>query len=520
MSADVGTQDALARAVGEIKGYVDSKLGEFGVRADELAKNYEKRSAETDDRVSKALADAVSKDEAKKLLDDVLKEAARIKGETPNLVGDFDMARIRRGATDAATPGEAKAIYEEFLTSKPANETVARFHELSTKLTLLRTIMRRYDPDWEPSRAQNNVARAWFREYQAIQKSTFTDSFLERAFDTQSTNDGPDWIPSFMSADLIRYIEVRGGLIPLLRSVAMPGKVYDLPFTSTAGIGHVFSERTASPSAAYNYTTRELYTNGSGPIDNNRLDAITIRAFIVASQQVIEDSIIPMIDFMATDTADAIRRAIEDAIINGDGTTTHFDTLPSISYTPDGAGGVHNRTAWDGFRLNINTNGANARVALAATSYGSLAPFANVLAKMGRYAAEGPGNLAWVASPLAYFKLLALPEFATVEKIGARATVVTGQVGSILGSPLVLSEFVRQDLDANGVASTTTNNTTEIIVFHRPSWWIGNYRGISTEPERLPGWDQNVIWARWRGDVIKLWAVGQISEAALVDIRP
>lgn len=528
MSADVGTQEALATATKEIRSYIDGAKAEFGAKVDEHAKRFETRSAEIEDRTNKALEHAITKDEAKKLIDDVIRAAGQIKGDSPNLVGDFDMARIRRAATEDLRPEDCKSIYDEFITSKPANPTMERFQQLSTRLTLMRSWMRKAVPDWTPSQAQSGVVRSWFKEYQAIQKATFTDSFLERAFDTGSgtptspgsLGDGPDWIPSFMSSDLTRYIEIRGSLIPLLRSVAMPGKVYDLPFTNTAGIGHVFSERSTAVTAAYNYSTRQLYSDNAGPIDNTRLDAITIRAFIVTSQQFIEDSIIPVIDFMATDTADAVRRAIEDAIINGDDSAPHFDTSPTVSYTVDGAQGLHNRTAWNGMRSYITANGANARVALGLTTYGSLAPFANVLAKMGRYAAEGPSNLAWVASMMAYFKLLALPEFATVEKIGARATVITGQVGSILGSPLVINEFVRQDLDANGVGSTAAGlTTTQIICFNRGAWWLGNYRGISTEPERLPGWDQNVIWARWRGDVLKLWASSQISEASLVDIR-
>jgi hypothetical protein len=317
----------------------------------------------------------------------------------------------------------------------------------------------------------------------------------------------------------MRYVEVRGFLIPLLRTVAMPTKNYELPTTTAAGIAHRFVERTASPSAVYNYTTRELYADGSGPIASPALSAETLRAFIVTSQQFIEDSIIPVIEYISQDVSDAIRRAIEDCCINGDSITAHFDSLPVISYTPDSMGGVHNRTSWDGFRYYINSNGTNAYLANAANSI-AYTQFPRIYSLMGRYATQGPQNLAWIASPMALFKLYGIPEFATMEKIGSLATNVSGQVGSIMGSPVIVSEFVRQDLSATGVAATSTNNATELICFNRNSWVLGNYRGISTEPERLPGWDQNVIWARWRGDFLKLWATAQISEAALVDIRP
>lgn len=508
--------EAVARATGEIKQYIDGIKTEFGVELGNV-----KRSAdENNDRIQKAIEHAITKEETKKLLDEVIRDSMSVRGnEGPNLVPDFDMARIKRAATEDLTPDEAKDLYEDFLTSRPANPEVAEFHKTSTNLAILRTWMRRAYPNWELSQSKHWKVRSWLAGYHQMQRHLFGDSFLKRAFDTADATAGADWVPSFMSSDLTRYIEVRGGLIPLLRSVAMPGKVYDLPITTSAGIGHVFVERTTSPTAAYNYTTAELYAEGSGPIDNRRLDAITVRAFIVTSQQFMEDSIIPVIDFLATDTADAIRRALEDAIINGDDATAHFDTLPAISYTPSGASTLHRRTAFNGLRFYINANGANARVENAASTI-AFSQFAQVLSKMGRYGCDGPDRLAWVASPMAYFKLLAIQEFATMEKIGARATNVTGQVGAILGSPLVLSEFVRTDLNDDGVAATTANNTTEIIAFHRPSWWIGNWRGISTEPERIPGWDQNVIWARWRGDVIKLWASGEVSEAALTDIRP
>jgi hypothetical protein len=105
-------------------------------------------------------------------------------------------------------------------------------------------------------------------------------------------------------------------------------------------------------------------------------------------------------------------------------------------------------------------------------------PFTSAIAQlaranMGNFGIN-PADLAYVVNTDAYYDLLSDPDFQDITDVGSDlATKVTGQVGSIFGSPVIVS-----DLIPNGTALKSFG-----AVINTQSALIGRLRGVSLETD-------------------------------------
>jgi hypothetical protein len=103
-----------------------------------------------------------------------------------------------------------------------------------------------------------------------------------------------------------------------------------------------------------------------------------------------------------------------------------------------------------------------------------------------------PNDLVYAADPETCDAIALLDEVVTVDKMGAQATVLTGQQARIGRHPLISSQVVSKT-EADGFVSTTgTNNVKgQVVVFNRRGFVVGWRRRIKLEMERLPASDQS-----------------------------
>jgi hypothetical protein len=96
-----------------------------------------------------------------------------------------------------------------------------------------------------------------------------------------------------------------------------------------------------------------------------------------------------------------------------------------------------------------------------------------------------PAKLAYVINSDAYYDLLQDPEFQDVTDVGGLATKVTGQVGMLFGSPVIVSDQI-----PNGAALKSFGT-----VVNTDSGLIGRLRGVSLETEYKPSEQRTAILA-------------------------
>lgn len=158
----------------------------------------------------------------------------------------------------------------------------------------------------------------------------------------------------------------------------------------------------------------------------------------------------------------------EVAFLHGDTAATHQDTISTWTL-----GSYFNSGDLDGSDSPIKLFiGARARAFDDSnTSSGSgaftAAIHAAALATMGAHA---NGAVMILGLNAYYAGLIGNSSFSTVDKLGPRATLLTGQVGVVGDTPVVISEFMPKEFDTSSGLRTGSNAGNEIL-YTRPGSW-------------------------------------------------
>jgi hypothetical protein len=91
---------------------------------------------------------------------------------------------------------------------------------------------------------------------------------------------------------------------------------------------------------------------------------------------------------------------------------------------------------------------------------------------MGKWGVN-PADLAFIVGVSEPPRLLADTNLLTVDKMGPNATILNGQIGSVFGVPVIVSEHVREDLNASGVYDGITTTKTFMLCVNRNEWAMG-----------------------------------------------
>lgn len=213
------------------------------------------------------------------------------------------------------------------------------------------------------------------------------------------------------------------------------------------------------------------------------------------------DAIIAFMPELRTQMAEAMALALFDAILNGDTAATHQDSL--TAWAPEGvfpvatpSGGtmvgsaLDHRRAFLGLRARAFDIGANAKSDLA-SAY-TFAKIQGMHAKMSGGVGQNPNRVAIFASfENILNRFSTISEIVTLEKFGPAATVLTGQVLSIGGKPVIRSWPLGRTGSQTGAfgtdglhSSTAGNNTKQSIVMADLDRFIlGTRQGLRVESD-------------------------------------
>ena len=313
-----------------------------------------------------------------------------------------------------------------------------------------------------------------------------------KALGTDITAGGAEFIPTNFSSELIDEVRLNLQVAALHRTIRMPSNPYTLPVKVGRSTAYIASQ--ASSNSPSSLTRSQLETS------NVSLDAKVLAVATPFSFEFTEDSVIPVMPMVRRDVALGIADAVENSIINGDlsaaDSTGHFDTgLGSLDSD-------HQLCAWEGYRG--LTNAAEKQNFNTGTEDFSTSNFRNIRKLMKRYGVR-PTDLAWVMSIEAYIRMLSLSEVNTLDKLGPRATVITGELARFDNIPVIVSEHCRADLNTSGIYDNSTTTTTAVLCVHRPSFVLGERRAINIENVRQPLTQQNIVVSTYRVDFKKVY---------------
>lgn len=244
--------------------------------------------------------------------------------------------------------------------------------------------------------------------------------------------------------------EVRRQLVvaPLFRSIDMKTNVMTIPINPEAGDGTWITNAqfgtTASP----------------GTAQTHALTAITLNAYKVATMEYMayeeeEDALLAIMPVVRDAMIRRIARAVDKAYLRGAGSgadpvkgVATYDATSVVNVTNSGAVTVANLRS---LRKDLNWLGLDA------------------------------SNLFFVVSTDAYYDLLDDTTFLTVDKAGPAATILTGQVGVLGNTPVLVSSL----LDGKTTGTTTSTTNYGAICVAPSNFLAGNQRGVRFDTQDL-----------------------------------
>ena len=287
-----------------------------------------------------------------------------------------------------------------------------------------------------------------------------------RAMDVDTAAQGLEWVPTGIGASVHEKVRAIGKVAPLFGSVDLPTNPWKWPLEGADATVYRVAEPTAD-----NETPVTASTPGTGAAT---FDAEIMAGRILFSRSMEADSIVAVMPYVRNKLALAFVTAEETAIINGDSDGTHQDSDIGASTTSA-------YTLWDGLRkralANAGFDGANAML--------SSTLLRNTRALMGKWGVD-PSQLAYIVSVTSYLHLLKDTNLLTVDKMGPSAVILTGQVGAVDGIPVIVSEHVRQDVNASGVYDGITTDETFALIVNRGEWVMGSRMPITIETDDSP----------------------------------
>jgi len=305
---------------------------------------------------------------------------------------------------------------------------------------------------------------------------------------------GDEWVPELWLNQLWERTRLDNVVVPQFAQINMPSNPYELPIESTDPT--VVKVPETSDEA-------HLTIAGAGnPIPDSKVATakVTLTADKLAlrvgySMEADEDSIIPFAAQLRKQGQRALEDALDNVYLNGDNTASG-----NINYDGGTPGGTEKY--YVGFKGLIYTalisNSGNNAIDMG-NAAPTLAQIRATRAKLlAAYAARISDLVIFCDFPT-QMKLLSLPELLTVDKYGANATVLTGEIGKIDNIPVLVTNEMSLASTNGKVSSTGGNNTRGRLLFaSKPQFYGGYRRQIKVVTEYLSYYDSYQMTATVR----------------------
>lgn len=284
---------------------------------------------------------------------------------------------------------------------------------------------------------------------------------IMRALDVDTAAEGGNWVPTGIGADMHEKVRAAGKVAALFDRIDIPTNPWKWPIEGGDATAYRVAEPVGDAESKFSAST-------SGTA------AATFDAEIFGVRQLISrsldaDSALAILPFVQRKTVQAFVDAEEKAILDGDTDGTHQDSDIGASTTAA-------VTAWDGLR---KRGLAETTQAITTTSVANLALLRKAMGKWG----VNPADLAFIVGVSSYLVLQSDSNLLTVDKMGPNATILSGQVGSLFGVPVIVSEWVRENLNASGVYDGVTTTKTYALCVNRREWAMGQRMALDIQTD-------------------------------------
>jgi HK97 family phage prohead protease/HK97 family phage major capsid protein len=298
-----------------------------------------------------------------------------------------------------------------------------------------------------------------------VEDTKFGKQLIEKAGAHQPTNANVNYWETEVSMSMEAEVRRRLVVAPTLRSIAMQTNVMAIPVNPEAGV------------ATWVTNAQFGTSNSAGSNATHQLKEVILNSYKVATNEYLayeeeEDSMIALMPIVRDGMVRRVARAVDRAYLRGAGSGS--DPVKGIAVY-DAASAV-----------NIDIDGAT--IATGNFSKANSVSALRALRKdLGVWGLD-PSELVYIVSQDVYYNLLDDTNFQTMDKVGTSATLLTGQIGSIGNTPVLVSgEFASEG--AGEIAA---------ICFAPANFVAGNQRGLRVDTDSLVETQRRVMVASLR----------------------
>ena len=249
-----------------------------------------------------------------------------------------------------------------------------------------------------------------------------------------------------VSTNVERDIQNSLVLAPLFREIQMNSANMIIPILPDSGYAEFASAQTASGSSPHGNLAQTGDTYGA-PFGGIDLTEKTLSTHKLISQSYLgneteEDAIMPILPLIRESIVRSHAKGIENALLLGNHAT-----------------GVYTSGTFDGLIKMASADSDETQSATAvATDTLTAAELLSMRKNMGKYGVN-PNDVTYIVSQSAYFQLLEDAEFQDANLVGDMATKLTGEIGQVFGSRVLLcDEFPAQAANGYGAIAVYARN--------------------------------------------------------------
>ena len=249
-----------------------------------------------------------------------------------------------------------------------------------------------------------------------------------------------------VSTNVERDIQSELVLAPLFREIQMNSANMIIPILPDSGYAEFTTNQVASGSSPHGNLAQTGDTYGS-PFGGVDLTEKTLSTHKLISQSYLgneteEDAIMPILPLIRESIVRSHAKGIENALLLGNHST-----------------GVYTSGTFDGLIKMASADSDETQSATAVASDTVTAAELLALRKnMGKYGVN-PNDVTYIVSQSAYFQLLEDAEFQDANLVGDMATKLTGEIGQVFGSRVLLcDEFPAQAASGYGAIAVYARN--------------------------------------------------------------
>ena len=282
--------------------------------------------------------------------------------------------------------------------------------------------------------------------------------------DVAGTTELPEWLGEQFASDIIERVQLLANVEALFPKYTMPAntEVFSIPQKTDNTKAYLIAPAADAIESAL--------TSGKVSFQTKRL-----MTFAMVSDQASDETVVALIELVKMDIAESLVKAMENALLNGDTDAT----AGNINGALVGADATDQTKLFDGLRKQSTGN---------TVDFGGIAPtyanFVKMRKQMGNYGIN-LADLTYIVSPSTFYNLTLLPELLTMDKYGDMATVFKGEVGKLGGVPVIVSEYMGENVTAAGIIDDITPGTlTSVLLVNKRFFAVADRGTVGFEQDR------------------------------------